>query len=69
MKVLVTGGTGLVGSSIKELISTKNENEYVFIPANWMHWVFTEPFNVSMNYLISSIQMILINYSQPSSRI
>lgn len=34
MKVLVTGGTGLVGSSIKELInstSTKNENEYVFL--------------------------------------
>jgi hypothetical protein len=32
------------------------ENEYVFIPSNWMHWVFTEPFNVSMNYLISSIK-------------
>ena len=31
MKVLVTGGTGLVGSSIKELISTKNENEYIFL--------------------------------------
>lgn len=34
MKVLVTGGSGLVGSSIKELIdstSTKNENEYVFL--------------------------------------
>jgi GDP-L-fucose synthase len=31
MKVLVTGGTGLVGSSIKELISTKNDNEYVFL--------------------------------------
>jgi len=32
------------------------ENDYVFIPSNWMHWVFTEPFNVSMNYLISSIE-------------
>ena len=34
MKVLITGGTGLIGSSIKELInsrSTKNENEYVFL--------------------------------------
>ena len=34
MKVLVTGGTGLVGCSIKELINstlTKNENEYVFL--------------------------------------
>jgi len=34
MKVLISGGTGLVGSSIKELINStlnKNENEYVFI--------------------------------------
>jgi len=32
MKVLVTGGTGLVGSSIKELInSTSTKNEYVFL--------------------------------------
>ena len=29
MKVLVTGGTGMVGSSIKELITS--ENEYVFL--------------------------------------
>lgn len=34
MKVLVSGGSGLVGYSIKQLInytSTKNENEYVFL--------------------------------------
>jgi GDP-L-fucose synthase len=30
MKVLITGGTGLVGSAIKELIST-TENEYIFL--------------------------------------
>lgn len=30
MKVLVTGGTGMVGSSIKELINS-TENEYVFL--------------------------------------
>jgi hypothetical protein len=27
-------------------------NEYIFIPAYWMHWVFTEPYNLSMNYFI-----------------
>jgi len=32
-----------------------NENEYIFIPAFWMHWVFTEPYNISMNYLIYDI--------------
>jgi hypothetical protein len=29
-----------------------NENEYLFIPKKWMHWVFTEPYNISMNYFI-----------------
>jgi hypothetical protein len=29
-----------------------NENEYLFIPQSWMHWVYTEPFNLSMNYFI-----------------
>ena len=33
-----------------------NENEYIFIPSNWMHWVFTEPYNLSINYFISSIK-------------
>lgn len=28
------------------------ENEYLFIPTKWMHWVYTEPFNLSMNYFI-----------------
>ena len=32
------------------------ENEYIYIPSDWMHWVFTEPFNLSMNYFISSIK-------------
>ena len=41
MKILITGGSGLVGSAIKEIVhfeneeyeqkSLKNENEYVFI--------------------------------------
>ena len=29
-------------------------NEYVFIPAKWMHWVFTEPYNISMNFFIDN---------------
>jgi hypothetical protein len=33
-----------------------NENEYIFIPAFWMHWVFTEPFNISINYSIHGIK-------------
>jgi hypothetical protein len=37
-----------------------NENEYVFIPANWMHWVFTEPYNISMNYFINNIKCLKI---------
>jgi len=32
------------------------ENEYIYIPSDCMHWVFTEPFNLSMNYFISSIR-------------
>ena len=31
-----------------------NENEYISIPKNWMHWVFTEPYNFSMNYFLFS---------------
>lgn len=38
-----------------------NENEYVFIPANWMHWVFTEPYNISMNYFITNINYFKMN--------
>ena len=34
------------------------DNEYIFIPANWMHWVFTEPHNISMNYFISNINYL-----------
>jgi hypothetical protein len=33
-----------------------NENEYIFIPSNWLHWVFTEPYNLSMNYFINKIK-------------
>lgn len=31
MKVLITGGTGLVGSSIKELVNLQDGNEYIFL--------------------------------------
>jgi len=29
------------------------DNEYLYIPKNWMHWVYTEPYNLSMNYFIN----------------
>ncbi len=31
-----------------------DENEYISIPQNWMHWVFTEPYNFSISYRLFS---------------
>jgi len=32
-----------------------NKDEYLLIPKNWIHWVFTEPKCISLNYTINSI--------------
>jgi hypothetical protein len=26
------------------------QNEYLFIPDNWFHWIYTEPFTISIHY-------------------
>lgn len=38
-----------------------DENEYIFIPRYWMHWVFTEPYNLSINYFFLSDKIISNN--------
>lgn len=35
-----------------------NTNEFLYIPPNWLHWVFTQPNNFSMNYLFNSHEML-----------
>jgi hypothetical protein len=49
------------------------ENQYLFIPENWFHWVFTEPNTLSVHYEINNINFIddnnnfykSIKYSEP----
>jgi len=32
-----------------------NENEFLFIPNGWFHWVYTEPYTISLSYGIFKI--------------
>jgi hypothetical protein len=32
-----------------------NENQFVFIPSQWFHWVYTEPYTISLSYGIRKI--------------
>ena len=31
MKILITGGSGLVGYGLKQIVSSNNTNEYIFL--------------------------------------
>ena len=38
-----------------------NEGEYVFIPENVLHWVFTEPYTIALSFSINEIETNNIN--------
>lgn len=38
-----------------------NEGEYVFIPENVLHWIFTEPYTIALSFSINEIETNDIN--------